>query len=84
MVAITVYWWVSSWLNPAPIMYGINGSKPNIANAKNVTIPPQKGELSSTTKPNSYNIIILTKAWWLVEYKSEILCDCYYVYPFLT
>jgi len=43
-------------------MYGINGSKPNIANAKNVTIPPQKGELSSTTKPNSYNIIILTKA----------------------
>jgi hypothetical protein len=43
-------------------MYGINGSKPNIANAKNVTTPPQKGELSSTTKPNSYNIIILTKA----------------------
>lgn len=63
-------------------MYGIKGNKPKMAKAKNVTTPPQRGELSSTTKPNSSNIMMFTKAWWFVEYKSAILCDCSFVYPF--
>ena len=42
-----------------------------MAKAKKVTIPPYKGELSSTTKPNYSSIIMLTNAWSLVAYRSD-------------